>query len=86
MPITLDTLKERGIEYFLASMEDGQLVMEPFCSCGNILDENFHCPSCNKVCDCRFVACTNPDSLAIVEKLVAGNPSFRNFEASLIVK
>ena len=85
MPITLDVLKSRGIDYLLATVEDGELVMEPFCSCGNILDENYHCPQCNKVCDCKFIACSGADALSIVEKLVSGNPNFRNFSASLIM-
>ncbi len=37
---TIDTLKSKGIDYMLASIEDGQLVLEPFCSCGTILDEH----------------------------------------------
>ena len=84
MPITIDTLKSRGIDYMVASIEDGQLVLEPFCSCGTILDEHYHCPECSKVCDCKFVACSDPQAMAIVEKLIAGNPGFRDFEASLI--
>lgn len=80
-----ETLKSRGIDYLLAFMEDGQLVMEPRCSCGNILEEDYRCPECDRVCKCQFVACTGPEALAIVEKLIAGNPNFRNFEASLIV-
>ncbi len=84
MAINMEELKARGIDYLLASMEDGQLVMEPFCSCGNALDENYHCPQCNKVCECKFVACSGAEALAIVEKLIAGNPHFRGFEASLL--
>jgi hypothetical protein len=86
MAIDLDTLKSRGIHYLLASIEDGQLVMEPTCSCGAVLEENYHCPECDQDCECKFVACTDPQALAIVEKLISGNPNFRNFEASLIVK
>ncbi len=86
MAITLDDLKARGIDYLLASTEDGQLLLEPFCSCGSALDEYYHCAECGKVCECQFVACSGPQELDIVQKLIHGNPSFRNFEASLIVK
>jgi hypothetical protein len=86
MAISLDELKSRGIDYMLASIEDGQLVMEPTCSCGTFLGEDFHCPECSRDCECKFVACTGPQALAIVEKLISGNPNFRNFQASLIVK
>ncbi|MEM5788572.1 MAG: hypothetical protein AAGU11_14765 [Syntrophobacteraceae bacterium] len=84
MATTLQFLKANGIDYLLASIEDGQLILEPFCSCGNLLDEKYHCPECNKVCECRMVACTSAQSLAIVERLVAGNPNFRGFDATLL--
>ena len=86
MAITLDDLKSRSIDYLLASTEDGQLVLEPFCSCGSALDEDYHCAQCGKVCDCRFVACSSTEALGIVEKLISGSPGFRNFETSLLVK
>jgi hypothetical protein len=86
MAITLDDLKARAIDYLLASIEGGELVLEPFCSCGTGLDENYYCAQCGKLCDCRFVACSGPEALGIVEKLVSGNPNFRNFKASLLVE
>jgi len=86
MAIDLDTLKSQGIDYMLASIEDGQLVMEPTCSCGAVLGEDYQCPDCRKTCECRFIACTGPQALAIVEKLISGNPNFRNFQASLVIK
>jgi len=86
MAITLDDLKLRSIDYLLASTDDGQLVLEPFCSCGSALDEDYHCAQCGKVCDCKFVACSSTQALGIVEKLISGSPGFRNFEASLLVK
>ena len=86
MPVTLNDLKQRGVDYLLASTENGQLVLEPFCSCGSMLDENYHCAECGKVCECKFVACSGVESLNIVEKLISGNPGFRNFEASLLDK
>jgi hypothetical protein len=86
MAITLDDLKKRSIDYLLASIVEGELVLEPFCSCGSSLDENYHCEKCEKVCDCRFVACSGATALGKVEKLIAGNPGFRNFKASLLAE
>ncbi|MFZ0929434.1 MAG: hypothetical protein WAN11_12580 [Syntrophobacteraceae bacterium] len=86
MAITLDDLRLRAIDYLLASTEDGQLVLEPFCSCGSALDEDYHCARCGKVCDCKFVACSGAQALGIVEKLISGSPGFRDFEASLLVR
>jgi hypothetical protein len=86
MAITLDDLRLRAIDYLLASTEDGQLVLEPFCSCGSALDEDYRCSLCGKVCDCKFVACSGAQALWVVEKLISGSPGFRGFEASLLVK
>ena len=84
MAITLDDLKLRGIDYLLASIVDGELVLEPFCSCGSALDEDYRCSKCGKVCDCKFLACSGSQTLGIVEKLIAGSPRFRHFKASLL--
>jgi hypothetical protein len=84
MAITLDDLKSRGIDYLMASIVNGELVLEPFCSCGSALDEDYHCAKCGKVCDCKFLACSGSQALGIVEKLVAGSPRFREFKASLL--
>jgi hypothetical protein len=86
MPITFDYLKTHAVDYLLASIQEGELVLEPFCSCGYGLDENYHCEQCGKVCDCKFVACSGPQALGIVEKLISGNPGFRNFKASLLME
>lgn len=86
MAITTDDLRSRAIDYLLASTEHGQLILEPFCSCGSSLDEDYHCEKCGKVCECKFVACSGPQALGIVEKLISGSPNFRNCEAALLVK
>jgi hypothetical protein len=86
MAITLDDLRLRTIDHLLASTEDGQLVLEPFCPCGSALDEDYHCAQCRKVCDCKFLACSGAQALGIVEKLISGSPRFWDFEASLLVK
>jgi len=86
MPIILNDLKTREIDYLLASVKGGELVLEPFCSCGAALDENYHCHRCGKVCECNFVACADPRALGVVEKLIAGNPRFRNYKASLLME
>ncbi len=82
--ITRDALKERETDFLLAYIEDGQLVMEPFCHCGAALDESYRCPECNRPCECRFVACADPQAMAVVEKLISGNPRFRGFDLSLL--
>lgn len=86
MAITRDDLKSREIDYLIASIQGGELVLEPFCSCGSALDENYHCEQCGKICDCKLVACSDPRALGMVEKMIAGNPRFRNFQATLLVE
>ena len=86
MAITLEDLAARGQDYLLAYWENGELVMEPTCSCGNALEENFFCGKCNRECDCTFIACNDPQALAVAEKLVAGNPNFKNYRTALLDK
>jgi hypothetical protein len=84
MPVTLETLKTNQQDYLLAYWENGELVMEPFCHCGNALEEDFLCKQCARECDCTFIACKGADALAVVEKLLHSNPNFRNYQASLL--
>ena len=86
MAITPDDLKSRAVDYLLASTAEGHLVLEPFCACGSALDEDYHCNRCGKVCDCKFVACSDIRALGMVERLISGSPAFRGFEASLLLK
>ena len=84
MAVTRVDLKTRQQDYLLAEWENKELVMTPFCACGNELEEDYFCGDCKRECDCTFIACTSPDALALVEKLIAGNPNFRNYKASLL--
>ena len=82
--ITIDKLKSRGQDYLLAHWEGEELVMEPFCSCGALLEEDYHCSRCNRDCMCTFIACNDSQSFSIVQKLIFGNPNFREFTASMV--
>jgi hypothetical protein len=73
--------EELGAYY--AYLEDGQLVMEPQCSCGNPLDESYFCDKCNKRCRCRDILCEDQATLNLVEKYIRTSPRLRNFNASL---
>ena len=84
MPVTPEILKSREIDYLVAYWENGGLVMEPHCHCGAPLEEDYHCKECSRECECKFIACRDPQALAVVEKLLAGNPNFRAYEASLL--
>lgn len=86
MATTLSELQARRQDYMLAHWENNELVMEPSCSCGNVLEENYFCGKCNRECECTFIACSDPQALAVVEKLIAGNPNFKNYTAALLDK
>ena len=73
--------KELGAYY--AHLEDGQLVMEPQCSCGNPLDESYFCDTCNKRCRCTDILCEDQTTLNLVEKYIRTSPRFRSFKAML---
>jgi hypothetical protein len=68
---------------FYARLEDGQLVMEPYCSCGNLLDESYHCDKCDQHCQCPDILCEDQATLNLVEKYVRTSPKFRNFNVML---
>jgi hypothetical protein len=84
MPVSRQKLKDLQQDYFLASWEDGELIMEPFCSCGSSLGEDNFCQKCNRECKCDFIACSDPQALSVAEKLIAGNPNFKDFNTSLL--
>jgi hypothetical protein len=86
MATTLNELASRRQDYLLAYWENNELVMEPSCACGNALSEDFFCSKCNRQCDCTFIACSDPQALAVVEKLIAGNPSFKHHTSGLLDK
>lgn len=86
MKVNRKDLNSRQQDYYVASWEDNQLVMEPFCYCGNSLDEDYFCKKCDRKCDCTFIACTDPQSLSVVEKLIHGNPSFRDCKVAFLDK
>lgn len=84
MPIRVDDLKSKRVDYYRAHRENGELVMEPTCACGNALEEDYYCHVCRRECDCTFIACEDVEILLTVEKLIRGNPNFRNFQAQIL--
>ncbi|NLI81881.1 MAG: hypothetical protein GX443_09375 [Deltaproteobacteria bacterium] len=84
MRISLNELKLKGLDYYWAHAENGELVMEPSCACGTPLEEDYYCPNCQRKCDCRFIACEDVEILQAVERLIRGNPSFRDYQAMVL--
>ncbi len=76
-----ENTSEDGRDYYLATLEEESLAMEPYCACGNQLSEKYFCENCNRQCRCADIICDNEITLKFVENLIATNPKFRNFKA-----
>jgi hypothetical protein len=70
-------------DYFRAIIEADELVMEPHCSCGTHLEEEYFCEKCQKQCTCTEIRCVDEETLEYINKLLHNNASFRNFTAVL---
>ena len=62
-------------DFFTAKMEGGELVMEPFCKCGNLLDEKYFCEKCQRQCLCTDIICADETTFRFVQD----NPPFKKF-------
>ena len=72
-----------GIETYYAYLEDGELVMEPYCSCGNFLDEMYYCDACKRHCHPTDILCEDEKALRMVDQYIRTSPKFRKFKAML---
>jgi hypothetical protein len=70
-------------DYYKASLENGSLVMKPYCACGNNLDEDYFCEKCQKKCHCRQIICDDAETLNLVEHYIRDSPQFSDFKATL---
>jgi hypothetical protein len=66
-------------DYFLAELEDGELVMRPFCQCSNPLGENYYCEKCNRQCLCSDVICADETTFRFIQD----HPPFKKFNIFL---
>lgn len=70
-------------DHYLASLESGSLVMTPYCSCGNCLNEDYFCERCGKKCQCRLVICHDENTLQRVKQYIRKSSQFSGFKAKL---
>ncbi|HMK65397.1 MAG TPA: hypothetical protein VK564_06355 [Thermodesulfobacteriota bacterium] len=63
-------------DYFFAEMEDGELVMRPFCQCGNPLAEDYTCEKCQRQCLCTDVICADETTFRFIQD----HPPFKRFK------
>lgn len=74
---------DKSKDYYKAVLENGSLVMTPFCSCGNYLKEDYFCEKCNKHCKCFNIICDNESTLKIVKKNIRDSSKFAEYKAYL---
>lgn len=71
-------------DFYEATLENGSLVMEPHCACGNALNDDYFCDKCNKKCHCRHIVCDNEVTLNLVEKYIRKSSQFSAFTVKLV--
>lgn len=72
---------EKG-DYFLAELEEGELVMKPYCRCGNPLAEEYYCEKCERQCRCTDVVCVDERTFRFVQD----HPPFKNIRVFVASK
>lgn len=70
---------KRDCDFFTAVLEGDELVLEPFCSCGDPLGEDYFCHKCQKHCQCLEILCRNEATLEYVCEFTQVNPHFEKF-------
>jgi hypothetical protein len=70
-------------DYYFAGLENGLLTMQPFCACGNSLDDDYFCEKCRKTCRCRLIVCEDSEALAMAKRYVQKSSRFSGFRVKL---
>ncbi len=72
-----------GLDTYYAYLEDGELVLEPYCSCGNPLDDMYYCDVCQRHRHPTDVLCEDESTLKMVERYIRTSSKFSRFKAML---
>ena len=70
-------------DHYMAGLENGSLVMQPHCACGNSLDEDYFCEKCRKKCRCHLIICDKIETLNRVRDYIRKSSQFSGFKAKL---
>jgi hypothetical protein len=71
-------------DYYLASLENNSLQLEPFCSCGNPLNANYYCEKCQRKCRCNLFLCSDSATLDLARQYIRKSSQFSGFKARLV--
>jgi hypothetical protein len=74
---------KRQRDHYKALLEDGSLVMKPYCACGNALDEDYFCEKCDRRCHCNDILCDTESTLELVKGYIQRSGHFAAFRAKL---
>jgi hypothetical protein len=70
-------------DYYEASLENGSLVMKPYCACGNRLDDDYLCERCRRECRCHLILCQDEATLDRARHYIRNASQFSGFKAKL---
>ena len=70
-------------DFYRAHLDKGQLMMEPFCACGNALNEDYFCDRCQRKCRCDLVVCRDQATLDVMVQYIRTASQFSGFSARL---
>jgi len=82
----MNAIKEKNDlnrDHYKAALENGALMMTPYCACGNMLNEDYFCETCNRRCHCFQIICDTSATLDLVQKYIRESPQFAGFAAVL---
>ncbi|MBI9085315.1 MAG: hypothetical protein JEZ11_17100 [Desulfobacterales bacterium] len=71
-------------DFYRAALENGTLVMHPYCACGNGLDEDYFCEKCQRECHCHLIICQDEATLDRVRRYIRKSSQFSGFKSKLV--
>jgi hypothetical protein len=74
---------DSSVDYYKATLEDGELVMVPHCACGEVLNEDYICQKCKRRCHCYRIFCDNQATLRLVQQYIRKSSKFSVYTATL---
>lgn len=84
--MTLIVEEKRSRDHYWATIENGSLVMQPYCACDNLLGEDYFCEKCNRRCHCNEILCDTEATLELVQRYIRQSSQFAAFKAKLASK
>ncbi len=68
-------------DHYKAHLENGELIMVPYCACGCMLNEDYFCENCGRKCRCYQIYCADAQTLELVQSYIRKSPQFSAYTA-----